>query len=37
MATAADGAIDRHLAGLRINYRDQLAGEHGDVSLRHVK
>ena len=37
VAPAADGAVDRDLAGLRIEQLDQLAGEHGDVRCGHVK
>ena len=34
---APHGAVDRDLAGLGVEHRDQLAGQHGDVSLGHVK
>ena len=37
MATAADGAVDAHLARLRVDEVDQLAGEDRDVRLGHVK
>ena len=37
MAAAADGAVDAHLARLRIDEVDQLAGQNRDVLLGHVK
>ena len=37
VAAAAEGAVDGDLAGLRVEQLDELAGQHGDVRLRHVK
>jgi hypothetical protein len=37
MPAAAEGAIHRGLAGVRIEQLDQLPGEDRDVGLGHVK
>ena len=37
VAGGAEGAVDRDLAGLRIERFDQLAGEDRDVDAGHVK
>ena len=36
VAAAAEGAVDHHLAGLRVGERDQLRGEDWEVLGRHV-
>ena len=37
VAGAAERAVDRDLAGLRVERLDQLPGEDGDVRAGHVK